>query len=196
MRPTDGKHRAGPLGADPPSELAGWDRRSGLDRRRGRRRLKLTPVLFNQRAETDRRHIGRRRIHKLLDLPHRNQRSSLVEAILNHPILRHTPRIHRRRTRRKARDRTIQVLKIEGVVASVYSAWEPRPPMGDGARYREIEGVIHRQLGTAGRVSGRRPPQEGQARECRRAYDAIYAAHPALRTSGLERGGEVVEPAF
>ena len=166
-----------PSGRKPPS-----DRRGGLERRRGDRRRTEQPVLFEKREGAQRDPTRRRRVHRTIDLLPRSGLSSLASSILSTPIL----------------DTQVPtVISVrEGLVASVYGAWEQATPGSDGARYRRFDGEHFRQVGSRlqplDTFETIEHAEAAYEAEYQRAYQLIYAQYPDLRGYADEVDGEVV----
>lgn len=84
----------------------------------------------------------------------------------------------------------------EGLVATVYTAWERAEPQPDGGRYRRIDSNNYRQIGSAlqdpDHFASLDDMERAYGRQYRRAYRLIYRAHPQLKGRGEELDGEVV----
>jgi hypothetical protein len=170
-----------------PQHQSPWDRRGGLERRRGDRRLRKAVVLFDRRAEFRRDASRRRRLHRSIDKAPRNSGSKLVHSILQTPILSDTPSIS---------DSRYRVTVKEGLVATVYSAWEKASPQADGGLYRRFDGEDYRRIGSrlqdVASFDSVDEAEKAYRAEYQRAYNIITGEHPSLVGRADTADGEII----
>jgi len=145
------------------------------------------PVLFDRRQDDRRDEARRRRLHVTTDVPRRPDRSRQIHSLLLTPILRRRAEQTSRRYRVTAR---------EGLVATVYTAWERAEPEPDGGRYRRIDSNYYRKIGSSlqdlDRFAAPEEMEEAYLRQYHRAYRLIYRIHPELKGRVEELDGEIV----
>lgn len=168
--------------------FSNWDRRCGIDRRRGERRLREVAVLVERRNSADRRTKPRdRRLTPGASLPQPVGRFRRAAAILAPGVLERRSGVHAP---------NFKVLARHGRYGTVYSAWEEADAVADGAEYRPIRGRSYRRIGTAlhmfESVERIDEAEHFYDREYQRAYAIIYAQHPEIRGVAIERDGEVI----
>ena len=170
--------------------FSNWDRRSGFDRRRGPRRLRLQPALPERRRHGDRR-LGERprRLSFGPNLPQPIGRYRFIASILAPGLLRARSPVARPRFRVLAR-RVGEHL--------IYTAWEEAEPAPDGAEYTILGGHPFRRIGTiiqtVEQLSNVDSAADVYRDEFRRAYEIIFSLHPEIAERGQRTDGTVRVP--
>ena len=176
--------------------FSNWDRRCGIDRRRGKRRLRAQPVLFDLRLVTDRRQREKRTVMGPI-LPQPVGRYRAVVAILGPALLHRSATIPVRDLDRQKRDPSPYLVTVrEGLAGSVYAGWERTVRKPDGSVYRRMAGAVYRRIGSAllplEELDDVDRADVEYERENQRAYQIIYGQHPELRGRGEQRLGEII----
>gem|GEM_PF-6486662 len=145
-------------------------------------------MLVERRRHDRRDPRFRRRVHVAVDVPAPPPRARRIQSILLAPVLAtEAPSLPASR---------YCVTVREGLVASVYSAWERAARRGDGARYRLLNGQLYRQIGTGlqplDQLVNVEEAEHAYQAEYERAYRIIYRDYPEVRGRGEELEGEVL----